>query len=301
MLITYIQNLMRLAKYEILEDGLNKAGIARPEQERHTSRKRMRIGMACAGSALFLTLGCGFLSYAAAPAPTAPATAAPATAPPLAVPATEAPVSLPTSEPNWSNTPLPTAAQPIDIHAQLEQIDAALRQQITGSIAYNKPETMNLGETTTLELLLNPTVSAEVLGTQVTEPGRVQTATIEITPQMKAELISPLVEAFTIQPIQDEVQLVSASQTTRWSWSVTARQSGTQKLVLVVSRLVKFEGQDYWREVETYTADIQIVVPFARRISSLDWKWIVSIIIALASLPFFWGWAARRRKKSGEE
>jgi hypothetical protein len=295
MLITYIQNLMRLAKYEILEDGLKKAGTARPEQKRHKSRKRMLIGMACAGSALFLTLGCGFLSYAAAPAPAAPTTAAPA------VPATEAPVSLPTSKPNWSNTPLPTAAQPIDIHAQLEQIDAALRQQITGSIAYNKPETMNLGETTTIELLLNPTVSAEALGTQVTEPGRVQTATIEITPQMKAELISPLAEAFTIQPIQDEVQLVSASQTTRWSWSVTARQSGTQKLVLVISRLVKFEGQDYWRAVETYTTNIQIVVPLARRISSLDWKWIVSVCLALASMPFIWGWAARRRKKSGGE
>ena len=253
--------------------------------------KRTLIGRLCAGSALVLLAACG----AMATAPETPYAGAPATA----APATSAPVSAPTSAVNPPPTPLATAMGPADIRAQLVLVDAALRRQMTGSIAYNRPESMQLDETATIELLLNPSVAADELGKQVTEPGSVQTATIEITPQMKAVLISPLAEAFSIQPIQDEVQLIGASTTTRWSWSVTARESGTQKLLLVISRLVKFEGQDYWREVETYTANIKIEVPLARRIGSLDWKWIVSVMLALASMPFIWNWAARRRRKSG--
>jgi hypothetical protein len=272
------------------------AGKSMPKAEKTHPLKRTIIGMVCAGGTLFLMLGCGVLLSAPAATPyNAAPTAAPA-APATAAPATSYPVSMPTSAPNPADTPLATAIQPIDIHAQLEQIDAALRQQISASIAYNKPESMNLGQTATIELLLNPSISAEALGTQVTETGSVQTATIEITPRMKAVLLSPLAEAFTIQPIQEAVQLVSAAETTRWSWSVTARQSGTQRLVLIISRLVKYERQDYWREVETYQADIKIAVPFAQRITSMDWKWLLSMLIALASLPFFWRWSARRRR-----
>ncbi len=256
---------------------------------RNSSRSRL-VWLACALAVLLLA-ACG----AMANAPETPYAGAPATA----APATSAPVSAPTSAANPPPTSEPQPLPTVDLRTQLNQVDAALRRQMTGSIAYNKPESMNLDETAMIELLLNPAVPADELGTQVTEPGSVQTATVEITPQMKAVLISPLAEAFTIQPIQDEVQLISASETTRWSWSVTARESGTQKLLLVISRLVKFEGQDYWREVETYTANIKIDVPFARRISSLDWKWIVSVCLALASMPFIWNWVARRRRKSG--
>jgi hypothetical protein len=60
---------------------------------------------------------------------------------------------------------------------------------------------------------------------------------------------------------------------------------------------VKFEGQDYWREVETYQADIVINVPLSHRLSSFDWKWLISIVVAVISLPFVWRLFSRRKKE----
>lgn len=249
-----------------------------PKENRSIAALGMIAWIAPVCLALAILTGCG----AAATYPAAPVTAAPA-------PATSAPAAQ-------ADTPVATPAQPVDISSQLKQIDALLQHQITGSIAYNKPGSMSLGQTATIELLLNPSVSEQELATQVTESGSVATASIELTPQMKAVLLSPLAEAFTIQPVQAETQLISGSQTTKWSWFVTANKSGTQKLVLVIYRLVKFQGEDYWREVETYKTDIEVKVPFARWILSIDWKWLISILVAMASLPFVWRWFNRRNK-----
>jgi hypothetical protein len=260
--------------------------------QRYNSLKNKWICLVCAGMIAGFVSGCAAAATPFAPAPAAPETAAPATA----APAAPAPMVTQFHTNNLPGTPTIPAVSQNDIYAQLQQIDSLLQQQIIGRIAYNTPESMNLGQTVTIELLLNPSLSAEQLGSQLTENGRVNTAALEITPQMKAVLLSPQEEAFTIQSMHEEIQLISASETTKWAWFVTAKQSGTQRLVLVIYRLVKYEGQDYWREVETYRADIKITVPFARWIQSIDWKWLTSIMVALLSLPFFWRWSARRRK-----
>lgn len=250
-----------------------------PKEDKYPAWMGMILWSACACMALAFMTGCG----AAATYEAAPTSAAPA-------PATSAPAVA-------ADTPVATPAQPVDISAQLKQIDALLQQQITGSIAYNKPGSMALGQTATIELLLNPSVSEQELATQVTESGSVVTASIELTPQMKAVLLSPLAEAFTIQPVQADTQLISGTETTKWSWFVTAKKSGTQKLVLVIYRLVKYQGEDYWREVETYKTDIEVKVPFAQWILSIDWKWLISIIVAMLSLPFVWRWFNRRNRQ----
>jgi hypothetical protein len=260
------------------------------KKAKHHSRMVTIPWILCACLALPFLTGCG------GAAPAAPATQAPVTPAPAA-PETTAPAPTQAPIETTKNAPMPTATPQVDIGSQLQQIDGLLRQQMSASIAYNKPESMNLGGTTTIELLLNPSLPEEQLGTQVTEGGAVTTSTVEITPQMKAVLLSPLAEAFTIQPLYDEIQLISGTKTTKWAWFVTARKSGTQNLVLVIYRLVKFEGQDYWREVETYKADIEVKVPFTYWILSIDWKWLISIFVALLSLPFIWRWFNRRKKE----
>ena len=157
---------------------------------------------------------------------------------------------------------------------------------------------MLLGETTTLELLLNPSLSPEALSTQVTESGQVTSASVQITPRMKATLLSDDTQAFSIQPEQDNPeQLVSGTETTRWAWLVTAHKSGQQKLTLILSRLVQYQGQDYWREIESYQADIDVKVTVAQRLGSLDWEWIVGILATAVLIPAFWRWLDQRKKR----
>jgi len=215
------------------------------------------------------------------------------------LPATEGPV---TEEPTEVPQIAPTSAV-LSLDEQLAQIDAALQQTLSASIAYNKPQSMNLGKTETIELLLNPSLSPEILSTQVTEPGQVASTSIQITPRMKALLVANSSTAFEIQPIHDNPeQIVSSVDTTRWSWLVTAKEGGTQQLTLVIYRLVKYEGQDYWREVETYRADIDVTVTFAQRIQALDWKWIAGFLLTfVGSVLGILNWLNNRKKDLKEE
>lgn len=242
---------------------------------------------------IFLLTACGPMSTQA------PATEAPT------IPSTPTSVPASTKMPTMALPPTATAAAPtagssgaLSLDEQMAQIDSILKQTIAASIAYNKPESMNLDQTTTIELLLNPSMSPEALGTQVTEPGQVSSASIQITPRMKAVLIANDETAFIIKPIHDDPeQLISETETTRWSWLVTAKKSGPQRLTLIVYRLVEFDGQNYWREVKTYKADIDIQVTLLQRIESLDWAWIVGIIVSAIAIPAFWRWYDNRNKK----
>jgi hypothetical protein len=196
--------------------------------------------------------------------------------------------------------PMSTSGAPIasSVQEQLAQIDQALSQSMQASIAYNAPTAMDLGDTVTIELLLNPAKSPVQLGEQVTEPGTPVTATIEITPRMKAELLTQDKDAFVIQPIHASAeQIISGTETTKWSWYATAKKDGTQNLTIVIYRLVKIDSQEYWREVETYKANINVKVTFVQRITSLDWKWILGILVTALLVPAFWRWYDQRRKK----
>lgn len=201
---------------------------------------------------------------------------------------TEAP-SIPTEMPAESASSL---------EGQMSRVDSALRQTLEAAIAYNKPESMKLDETVTVELLLNPSLSPEVLTEQVDEPGQVQGAKIQVTPRMKALLIVNDDEAFILKPIHDNAeQIISADETTRWAWLVTAKKGGRQSLTMVVYRLVEYDGKGYWREVESYKTDVNIQVTFFQRVQSWDWGWFAGILITAIAVPAFWRWIDRRKKQ----
>jgi len=199
-------------------------------------------------------------------------------------------------------TPPASATAPVSLTAgplapDFTEIDQALKAALTGSIAYNAPQAMKLNETATIELLLNPSVEPGVLATQITQPGEVVTASVEITPRMKAVLLQQSQDAFFIQPLHDNAeQLISTTETTKWSWDVTAKLGGVQRLTLVVYRLITVDGNDNWRVVESYRSDIDVEVSMLQRFLMLDWKWIAGILVTALFIPAFWRWMDQRRK-----
>jgi hypothetical protein len=213
----------------------------------------------------------------------------------------------PTTEPLSTATPIvinatdqaATQGTSNSLQAQFDEINKSLSESMKSSIAYNIPVSMNLDDSATIELLLNPQQSPEELGKQVTEGGQVVTATIEITPFMKAELISVDMDAFTIQPMLDNpIQPIGTNTVTKWAWVVNANKAGPQKLTLVISRLVKAQGQDYWTIIQTYKSEIDVKVTVAQWLASLDWKWIIGIIITALVIPGFWRWNDQRKKQT---
>jgi len=199
-----------------------------------------------------------------------------------------------------SMTPPPTnSGSAPSLDEQMSQIDAIMKRTLEASIAYNTPGSMILDQTATIELLLNPALSPEALSTQVTEAGQVTSTSVQTTPRMKAMLFAENETAFDIKPIHDNPeQLISATDTTRWAWLVTARKSGPQRLTLIIYRLIEYNGQDYWREIKTYKADIEIKVTMLQHVEALDWGWIIGILVSAIAIPAFWRWYDNRRKQN---
>ncbi len=201
--------------------------------------------------------------------------------------------SLPVDITPIPNTPTP--ASPGD----LKNVDQILNQALSASIAYNAPESMQLDETVIIQLLLNPSISEEELGQQVEESGAVTTGTVQVTPLMKAELKAQNGEAFVIEPLHDTPeQPVSTTDTTRWQWQITAKRGGMQGLTLVVYRLIQYENKDYWREVETYKANILVNVTFAQRLQAFDWKWLGGLLLTSLIVPLFLRWYDKRKPRA---
>jgi hypothetical protein len=166
------------------------------------------------------------------------------------------------------------------------------------SFAFNMPDRMKLNDTTAIELLLNPSISSSDLGAQISENGAIETGILEISPLMKAELIAQDPDAFKITEIpENSEQIISAKDTTRWTWLLTAKKKGVQTLTLVIYRLVQYQGQDYWREVQTYKSDIIVNVTIAQQLESFDWMWLVGIIVTALLIPAFWRWIDKRNKE----
>ena len=183
---------------------------------------------------------------------------------------------------------------------QVESGDAddALNDFLLGNIAYNAPEKMKYDDTVTLELLLSSSKSQEELKEIINKVGIAESATVEITPRMKAVLRAENSEAFEIQSIHDSPeQIVGESQETRWAWIVKAKKAGEQNLILSIYRLVKYDERDYWREVESYKTKITVEITLGQRIKAWDWKWVILTIITAILIPAFWRWIDGRKKK----
>jgi hypothetical protein len=247
----------------------------------------------------------------------------------VAPPVTSTPIpetATNTLEPTLTVIPTNTIAalNPTEaLRAAFEEVDKQFANSLKGNIAFIKPIQMKLDETTRIELILNPSVPEPTLAATLVGGGGLVTSTadpniyispsggrfaleterIEITPRMKAVLLSEDPEAFIIVQMNDDPEkVVGSANTTSWRWSITAKKKGSQTLYLVIYRLVMLDNEDFWHEVETYKANIVVKVTVTKWIESLDWKWVVGIIIAfVGSIAAVLSWLSGRNKKAGEE
>jgi hypothetical protein len=157
---------------------------------------------------------------------------------------------------------------------------------------------MQLDQTVDIQLLLSPSASPDDLKKQIVEAGQVTEAELQITPLMKAELISDDPQAFGIQAFQDNPeQVVVTDAPTQWRWSITAKKSGDQVLALTLYRQVQYNGQVYWRMLDTYKNIIHITVSAKQQLLQFDWKWLVGILLTAILIPALWRFVDQRNKK----
>jgi hypothetical protein len=189
--------------------------------------------------------------------------------------------------------------------AGLSRIDNVLQNAVTGHIAYNAPAAMGLDQTVDIQLLLSPSASADALKKQIVETGQVTEAELQVTPLMKAELVSDDPQAFTIQAFQDAPeQVVVTDAPTQWRWSVTSKKSGNQVVELTLYRQIQYDGQTYWRMVETYKNTIHITVSAKQLFFQFDWEWLVGIVLTAILIPALWrtiDWRQKKKVQTGSK
>jgi hypothetical protein len=179
-------------------------------------------------------------------------------------------------------------------------LDAALKKLVAGNIAFNNPERMTLGQSEIVQVKLSTTLSPDGLKAQLTEAGKKETDELEVGDRMSATLTGG--DAFTIAPSGAQVQWVSRSQVTTWTWDVTPRLSGNQYLILAFDAVITLRGKDGTRNVSTLTHQIEVDVGWPETPSEwldLSKKWFENISWLWASIVvpiglFLIGWWRKR-------
>jgi hypothetical protein len=212
--------------------------------------------------------------------------------------------------PITGDTPAPNATW-----IAMAEIDKQLQEALKSKIAYNMPTQMELDQTFTIELLLNPSLSGEELAIQLAEGSDfvvpvtgaedavdVVISDVLIQDLMRVELRSVRRTAFEIHPShEDGEQPISSIETTKWRWSITAKEPGQQTLELALYRLIKYHGEEYWREVDTYRRTIVVEASLLQTLQFLDWKSTIGILVTALLIPLFFRWYDSRMKSDSDQ
>lgn len=160
----------------------------------------------------------------------------PATPPkPTAPPRTIAPIPSPSVTPPPYSPPPPTTPPP-DNFTKNDNI--AEREIKPGSILYNPPEQMRVGEVERIEVRITRQLSAQIYE-DLKGRGRPRVDESPITADMKVELIGNP-DVFDIRPMSSPVQSVFGSYR-EWYWDVTPLTSGIHPLSIRATFI--YQGQ----------------------------------------------------------
>jgi hypothetical protein len=125
------------------------------------------------------------------------------------------------------------------------------------NMAFNTPDNLQLGESSTIQLLLSTREPRSTLEGRIEAPGPVEGAQVKVSSTVKASLTG---SGFLIEPIAEEVQPVSGFADTEWQWEIIPKRTGIQSLRLTLSALISVEGIERERFIETFSRDIEVRV-----------------------------------------
>jgi uncharacterized repeat protein (TIGR01451 family) len=200
--------------------------------------------------------------------------------------------------------------------------EAAIHNLPKANYEYTVPVTLKLNETFTVELHMSRSLSGSQLSTEIVTANALATSTsnpdtlvapagpairlgggqLEVTPFMQANLISEDAEAFDIRPLHDSpVQILNPYTTVEWQWLITAKKDGIQNLIFVISQQAETDDKVNWHLLTTERKTVQVIVTFDQRLGSIDWKWIIGILVTALLIPAFWRYIDSRKKETSPQ
>lgn len=176
----------------------------------------------------------------------------------------------------------------------LSDVDRRLADLPLGNIAFNTPESIPLGESARIELLVSMKEAEEELRRAVRAAGPVESARVKISDQMEARLTGL---GFRIEAITPERQAVTRGERTQWQWQIEPNKSATLELHLTLSALIEVNGAPSTRAIRTFERTIQVEVPLVHRLADVV-SGNLELLTTVVLIPVAGGiWRLSRKKK----
>lgn len=167
------------------------------------------------------------------------------------------------------------------------------------AMAFNTPDMIKLGNSADMQLIIDPTKTAEQIKKEIEAEGSKLGADIQVSKVVVAKVLAPDFEV--IEFIEKGRQAIDFNGPTEWRWTITPKKIGEHKVNVTVSAVIEIDGDRAERLIKVFDREIAVTVTPAEAVKfffSKNWEWFWSAIV----LPFFvWMWKQYKKKKRAEE
>lgn len=196
--------------------------------------------------------------------------------------------------PRPSVEPTPAAR---DWQALIESEERKLRDS---KIVFNPPVEMREQQTETMQARISFEDIGADLRKGLQRPDQIQEEKLKVSEIMKVTLTGDG-NAFLIQRIGDEEQVVAGKPYAQWEWRVTPLQSGNQTLTLTATATIFLEGRGE-KPIYHKTLEKPIIVRVdrwytAKQFVANNWQWLWAVVVVPAA-GLLW---RLRKGKSGSK
>jgi hypothetical protein len=171
-----------------------------------------------------------------------------------------------------------------------------------GQYVFNPPKEMTVGEKERIEVRISEDIAAD-LTKDLKGRGTPQIdKSIEVGTFMKVRLCCGPPghgHPFDIVPLNEAEQVVADNRITEWAFDVTPRESGNQKLQLIITVRIKLSGMDEEKKdhpVIEKTIHVKVNVwRWTKEFFSNNWQWLAGTII-IPLIVFVWRYYRNQSK-----
>ncbi len=153
---------------------------------------------------------------------------------------------------------------------------------VAGKIAYSIPDTMELGEnykaTVSIAQSLNDSILLKSLDSNIV----FKIEHIYASDVVKAHLVDPTNERFSIVPLSTEEQVLSDRTNSIWNWNIRALKDGENEISIRVTIKYKGELQSGYKDIPIFTKSIFVkssAAYVAKNVFYNYWQWFISVLI----------------------